>query len=245
VIAQHHLVPQGSRLLLGRHFWGAKVAAKGYAQDIETFVAVANCVVPPVPGRARGPIPPEYLRETYSRLLKAVPSTRFPPSSIARWRRLRRATRVPIIKTSRGERWLIGKTCRNEDDRLQEIYDFAASVREILHGLTSDQGKAFQFGQKFATVVRFEDQRVFSIADNGVVKVEGSALSDGLIPALEAIEASRIRLCPECGQLFFAWRRDKSGCSDECRSVLNQRRHRERERGGKYKMTRGRRRKSR
>jgi len=50
----------------------------------------------------------------------------------------------------------------------------------------------------------------------------------GCLQALQGVAVDRIRVCPRCSKLFWAGRRDKSGCSEGCARVLRQGKLRER-----------------
>jgi hypothetical protein len=58
------------------------------------------------------------------------------------------------------------------------------------------------------------------IVENGVIQVRLASF----LRMLDGMEADRIRLCPICAKFFWAGRRDKSGCMEECSRVLRQRR---------------------
>jgi hypothetical protein len=60
---------------------------------------------------------------------------------------------------------------------------------------------------------------------------------DPLLPALEGVEAMRIRECGVCGKIFWAGRIDKWCCTTECAHVLRQRRYRENY-AARYKLPR-------
>lgn len=60
--------------------------------------------------------------------------------------------------------------------------------------------------------------------------IESGVLSVKLAPFLEVlqgIKVERIRKCPRCNTLFWAGRRDKTGCSKSCLGALRAKRHRE------------------
>lgn len=59
--------------------------------------------------------------------------------------------------------------------------------------------------------------------ESGVIKIQLAPF----LELLQGIEVKRIRLCPVCGNLFWAGRIDKSGCDEACSRVLRQRRLRE------------------
>lgn len=53
--------------------------------------------------------------------------------------------------------------------------------------------------------------------------------NNGIINALEGIDAARLRICPVCEKIFWANRLDKIGCSTKCNQTLRTRKKREKE----------------
>ena len=66
-------------------------------------------------------------------------------------------------------------------------------------------------------------QGATAVIDGGIIRIRLAPF----LELLKGIEASRIRQCPICTKLFWAGRRDKSACTEECSRVLRQRRLRE------------------
>lgn len=64
------------------------------------------------------------------------------------------------------------------------------------------------------------------ISDTGHIDTSETTLWSHFKIALHEIEAFRIRRCPICSAFFYAWRKDKHGCSDRCLKAWNQRQYR-------------------
>jgi hypothetical protein len=61
---------------------------------------------------------------------------------------------------------------------------------------------------------------------------------EGFLDLLERVDVTRIRRCPVCQNLYYAWRKDKGACSENCCNVWNVRNSRSPEKAAEYKFNR-------
>jgi hypothetical protein len=80
--------------------------------------------------------------------------------------------------------------------------------------------------------------RALEVESDGRVRLMHDLYQDVFLEALQRLDARRIRICPICGQLYWAWRRDKGACSDTCMNINNVRKFRSPDKAQQYKESR-------
>jgi hypothetical protein len=117
---------------------------------------------------------------------------------------------------------------------LQEIADEAFWMARTLRTILRDLARAIAADQRFATVAIPSGQMPVIELSGGTLRVQTDLIVHHLLPALDGIDAHRLRICPVCDRLFVARRRDQLGCDAKCGNAEYMRRYRSPEKQRQY-----------
>jgi hypothetical protein len=115
-----------------------------------------------------------------------------------------------------------------------EAFWAARAVRGVLRELA----RAVAANERFATVPIPSAQMPVIEVSGGKLLVQTDLIVHHLLPALDGIDAHRLRICPVCDRLFVARRRDQLGCDAKCGDAEYMRRYRSPEKKQQYEQNR-------
>lgn len=113
------------------------------------------------------------------------------------------------------------------------LYETFYAVRETGRRIVEALSQPPRRGDAWRVVIS-PKPRTLRIGRDGTVQ-QSSDLFEGFLGALERIDATRLKRCPVCANLYYAWRMDKGGCSERCCNILNVRKSRSTDKVQQYK----------
>jgi hypothetical protein len=126
-------------------------------------------------------------------------------------------------------------------ERARQRMFFVLAVQETLSCLTHPEAWMQLLHHRRFSRLSDTTQGKLYIAQQGENKGHLAFRPPVLYASLIGIEATRIRECQICYDIFWAGRKDMWCCSKKCAHVLRQRKYREKYRANRYELSRHRR----
>lgn len=167
--------------------------------DLAFFIGWAN----ELPPDFEPPEPPANHPNLFHWLLENL------PGDLAAWNGLReRQMRMRL----RGERKYgdLDKTQLEQKNRI--AYDVRKTLRAIAETHEREVAET-----RIPMPVALSGRDEVAVNHDRTIRVVNDPLYQDFVEALNGKDATRIRICPECGRLYLAARKHKQACSSACR----------------------------